>query len=182
MRKALLLFFLASMIGYAKGEPLKRFEVGFVVGGFDYGEAISANDIRLEYGGRFVVNLHQHIALEYQMVFSGRDSIVDSSTMGIGHIKGNIWKSKNQLLTIFGIAGPCYIREQLKYYSGGFQHTDKYRSVGIDYGGGVEIAPKERFALRLDLTDFYAGIKYFEIAPRFWHHHLDFKAALMFRF
>jgi hypothetical protein len=182
MRKALFLFFMASMIGYAKGEPLKKFEVGFVIGGFDYGEAISANDIRLEYGGRFVVNLHKRIALEYQMVFSGRDSYVDSSSQGSGHIKCNVWQSKKPLLKVFGIAGPGFIRERVEYIGGGYQHIEKYKSIGMDYGGGIEIVPDRRLALRLDLTDFYAGRKYADDAPRFWHHHLDFKAALMFRF
>jgi len=182
MRKALFVFLLASMIGYANAEPLKRFEAGFVIGGFDYGEAISTRDIRAEYGGRVVVNLHQRIALEYQMVFSGRDSYYDSSFQGSGHIKCNVWQSGKQRFKVFGIAGPGFIREQWEYIGGGHHSINRYRSVGVDYGGGVEVAPDRRFAVRLDLTDFYAGKRYGEGAPRFWHHHLDFKTAFMVRF
>jgi hypothetical protein len=194
MRKALVLFFLASMIGYAKGEPLKRFEVGFIVGGFEYGEAISPNDIRAECGGRFAFNLNQRIAFEYQMVFSRSDNYYDSSMQGSGHAKISIWHSDKQLINIFGIAGPGFIREQREYLGGLYDNLYKYRSIAVDYGGGLEISPHKRFSIRLDLTDFYAGQKLAEVeslryrttypgsAERWWHHHLDFKAAIMFRF
>jgi hypothetical protein len=41
--KSSVFVFVTRMAGYASGEPLKRYEAGFVVGGFEYGEAISPN-------------------------------------------------------------------------------------------------------------------------------------------
>lgn len=194
MRKALFTFFIISMIGYAKGEPIKRFEIGFVLGSYNFGDVTSTNLMRAELGGRFAINLHQKIALEYQMTFSGRDIRFDSSSQGSGHIKYSVWRSERRLVDLFAIAGPGFTREETEYIGGLYHYIDKYRSLGVDYGGGIEVFPQEHLGIRFDLTDFYAGRKYASredlrndqtnpgYGPRRWDHHLDLKAGFMFRF
>jgi hypothetical protein len=193
MRKTLFLFFIVSMVGYAKGETLRRFEIGFVASSFNFGDVTSTSEMRGEYGGRFVVNIHPRIALEYQMTYSGRDIRFDSSSRGSGHLKCNVWRSEKGLLNIFGVVGPGYMHEEAEYIGGLYHYIEKYRSIGVDYGAGIEVSPHKRFAIRLDLKDFYAGKTYKtqnlrdsiltpQYGPRYWNHHLDLNAAFMFRF
>jgi hypothetical protein len=102
---------------------------------------------------------------------------------------------KSGILSVFAIAGPGFMHEEVEEIGGTYHDLDIYRSIAFDFGGGIEVVPHRRWSLRLDLTDFYAGQKFVRtdslrtgtsytppFSPRFWDHHLDFKSGVMFRF
>lgn len=198
MKKVIALFLLLACSKLASAEPLviPRFEVGPLmgfVGDFRYHAKSPA------VGGRFTVNLNQRLAVEYQMAWIGGNSFhtADSSLQETGHVKFTFWTWKGGKLSLFAVAGPGFRQEKSTEIQGGtYDYVDHLGSVGVDYGGGMQITPRRWCAFRLDLSDFYAGTKFTEQenlrpgvpsyfptgSPRFWNHIFGGTGALMFRF
>jgi hypothetical protein len=181
-----LTIFLASTGCILAGEPLDtpRIEMGPIIGSTAFGDKF-AGDMRFSLGGRFTLNLNPRFAIEYQMAWIQSDTSypTNSSTQGSGHLKYKVWRSNSRRFDIFAVVGPGFMHEEYQefdQYVPSMQIKGEIGAVAFDYGGGVEVIPHRRFAVRLDITDFSTGQKL--VTQRLWNHHLDIKGAVMFRF
>ena len=165
--------------GSAFGQAFKtpRWEAGPFFAATTFGQAVSAGNFRMGYGGRFTVNVHPNIGFEFQMArFPGtwENWPNEAALQGSGQVKLTYRAEQHRRVNVFAVVGPGFLREEGSYVSRGEKQVYHYEYVAIAYGGGFEIVPRKLFTIRCDIADFLARSRSY--------HHFDLKTALMFRF
>jgi hypothetical protein len=166
----------------AEDRPVPRFEVGPLVSA---AQTVSPSpvwwrDLIVGYGGRLTANVHPNIAVEFQASSYPSIHVNGSSVRGSGHVKGTLRLERRSRLNIFVVVGPGFSHDKDTCCGG---HLSEYRETrfAFNVGGGVELIPLKRLALRLDATDFIVRMAFTQV-PAALIHNLDLKIAAMFRF
>jgi hypothetical protein len=145
---------------------LKESEAGFV-----FSATRLDKNIRPGYGGRLLHNYNPIWAFEMQGSFYPVNQALNVFT-GTFDFKGTCRLEDRYKVNLFGLLGPgIFIADPGKGIPDGRNH---YR-FAVNAGGGFEVVPDPKIAIRADFTDlmvFHKGEG---------NHNLDFKLALMYR-
>lgn len=176
-------------------QDVPRWEIGPGFSWISSGVVFERNS-ELSLGGRAVLNVSKSFGVDLQAGHASRTEsspeIQSEHKNRLAHFTGNFKATlrRHDRIQPFALAGIGKIRERGKgKYSVPFSGTYSYlvRHTLLRFGGGVEIVPSHRFAVRIDVSDLAVRLpesnsgSRFEIPARF-NHHLEAGLSIMFRF
>lgn len=166
----------------AKEKEVPRLEIGPL---FSRAQTVSPSsnwwrDYIAGYGGRLTVNIHPNLAVEFQASSYPSIHINGSSFRGSGHLKATLRLEQRSKVNLFVVAGPGFSKDEDVCCGG---HLSEYRETrfAFNIGGGIELVPIRKLAIRFDATDFIIRQTY-TMVPAAFIHNVDLKFAAMFRF
>jgi len=150
----------------ASSADLKESEAGFV-----FSATRLDRHTRPGYGGRLLHNYNSVWAFEMQGSFYPVNDAVNVFT-GTFDFKGTYRMEDRHKVNFFGLLGPgIYIADPGKGIPNG---KNRYR-FAVNAGGGVEVVPDPKIAVRADFSDLMVFHKGED------SHNFDFKLAVMYR-
>ncbi len=182
LASGLLILFVFSGHAWTAEREMPRFEIGPL---FSLAQTVSSGpevwrDYIKGYGGRLTANLHPNIAVELQGSAYPTIHSNGSSVRGSGHLKATLRFEKKARINVFAIAGPGFSKDETVCCGGHLANYDETR-FALNIGGGIELVPSRKFAIRFDVTDF-AIRETFTMVPASFVSNVDLKLAAMFRF
>ncbi len=166
----------------AEAKEVPRFELGPL---FSMAQTVSASstwwrDYIAGYGGRLTANLNPNLALEFQAASFPDIHTNGSSIRGSGHLKATLRLEHSSKVNFFVVAGPGFSKDE-DVCCGGNLTAYRVTRFAFDVGGGIELVPVRRLAIRFDATDFMVRVTS-TMAGSDFIHNADLKFAVMLRF
>lgn len=165
----------------AEAGDVPKFEIGPILSAAKLPYFVQVhNDLYFGYGARITGNLNTRVGMEFQISHfpSTRTRPEGSVLQGSAHVKLSYRAERSLKTNFFVIAGPGFLYVKDKCCP---PRETLYRSTSfaINLGGGAELVPHRRWAIRFDATDFLVCTG---TVSTYTIHNFEMNFSIMFRF